>query len=176
MKLSSATHDTPIGPFTVIAGDEDGERAVLAAGFTADPEELRARLHKDWLSLPLERAADGRLGEVSDALDAYFGGDPKALEGLPVRQRSNQRMLRAWEGLRTIPAGETRSYRDLAVSVFGDPDYARLAGGACAKNLVALIVPCHRVIRSDGDLGGYYYGLDRKRWLLQHERSLAQQA
>lgn len=169
MKLTTATHETPIGPFSVIAGDEDGKRAVVAAGFTPDPEELRIRLHKDWLLLPLERAANGRLGEISDALDAYFDGDLQALDGLPVRLRSNQRMLRAWEGLRTIPAGETRSYRDFAVSVFGDPDYARLAGGACARNLVALIVPCHRVIRSDGDLGGYYYGLDRKRWLLRHE-------
>jgi len=168
MKLTTATHDTPIGPFTVITGDAGG---VVAAGFTGDPEELRVRLHKDWLQLPLERAANGRLGEVSDALDAYFAGDLKALDGLPVKQMSNERMLRAWAGLRTIPAGETMSYRDFGASVFGDPGYARVAGGACARNLVALIVPCHRVIRSDGDLGGYYYGLDRKRWLLDHERT-----
>ncbi len=173
MRLTTATHETPIGPFTVIATDaEDGSGdglVALAAGFTDQPEELRVRLHKDWRGLPLERTE--RLGEVSDALDAYFGGDLRALVGLPVKQVNNERMLRAWEGLRTIPAGETMSYRDFGVSIFGDPSYARVAGGACAKNLVALIVPCHRVIRSDGNLGGYYYGLDRKRWLLQHERS-----
>jgi methylated-DNA-[protein]-cysteine S-methyltransferase len=167
VKLATATHETPIGPFTVVTGDDGDGRVVLAAGFTEAPEELQVRFHKDWRELPLEHA--DRLGEISDALDAYFAGDLKALDGLPVKQTSNQRMLRAWEGLRTIPPGETMSYRDFGARVFGDPSYARAAGGACARNLVALIVPCHRVIRSDGDLGGYYYGLDRKRWLLQHE-------
>ena len=74
-------------------------------------------------------------------------------------------MQRLWVALRRIPAGEVRSYAELG----GDRRHARAAGTACARNPVALIVPCHRVVRADGSLGGFGWGTDVKRWLLDHE-------
>ena len=74
-------------------------------------------------------------------------------------------MQRLWDALRRIPAGEVRSYAELG----GDRRYARAAGTACARNPIALIVPCHRVVRTDGSLGGFGWGTDVKRWLLDHE-------
>jgi methylated-DNA-[protein]-cysteine S-methyltransferase len=71
--------------------------------------------------------------------------------------------------MRRVPAGETISYTKLAAEA-GNPKAVRAAGSACAQNLIAPIVPCHRVLRTDGSLGGYYYGLPAKQWLLAHER------
>ena len=81
--------------------------------------------------------------------------------GGPVRRRM-------WAELRRVPAGATVSYTELATRA-GSPKASRAAGSACASNLIAPMVPCHRVVRGDGGLGGYYYGLDRKEWLLRHE-------
>src|SRR5205807_2525819 len=76
----------------------------------------------------------------------------------------------AWSAMRGVPAGQTISYRELAGR--SGTGSARAAGSACGRNAVALFVPCHRVVQSGGGLGGYYWGLDRKRWLLEHERAL----
>ena len=81
--------------------------------------------------------------------------------GTPSRQR-------LWAALRAVPPGRTVSYTQLAAQA-GNPRAPRAAGAACAYNLIAPVVPCHRALRSDGSLGGYYYGLDRKTWLLRHE-------
>jgi AraC family transcriptional regulator of adaptative response/methylated-DNA-[protein]-cysteine methyltransferase len=79
---------------------------------------------------------------------------------------------RVWEALTRIPAGQTRSYRALAAEL-GDPRAARAIGNACGNNRLALIVPCHRVVREDGSLGGWRWGVDRKRELLARERAAA---
>jgi methylated-DNA-[protein]-cysteine S-methyltransferase len=73
--------------------------------------------------------------------------------------------------MRAVAPGTTVSYAVLAAQA-GNPDAPRAAGAACAANLIAPVVPCHRVLRTGGSLGGYYYGLDRKRWLLRHEDTL----
>ena len=75
-----------------------------------------------------------------------------------------------WEALRAIPVGETRSYREVAVRI-GQPTAARAVARACATNPVALTIPCHRVVREGGDLGGYRWGIERKRALLDRERT-----
>ena len=75
---------------------------------------------------------------------------------------------RVWQALRTIPAGETATYTDIAKRI-GAPQSVRAVAGACAANPIAVAVPCHRVVRSDGSLGGYAYGLERKRKLLEAE-------
>jgi methylated-DNA-[protein]-cysteine S-methyltransferase len=87
---------------------------------------------------------------------------------VPVRQPGGAFQQAAWSAMREIPAGHTWSYSELA-TMAGRPDAVRAAGTACARNTVAPFVPCHRVLRSDGSLGGYAYGLDAKRWLLAHE-------
>jgi AraC family transcriptional regulator of adaptative response/methylated-DNA-[protein]-cysteine methyltransferase len=88
---------------------------------------------------------------------------------LPVDLRATAFQWRVWEALRAIPYGETRTYRQVAQSV-GHPKAARAVGRACATNPVALVIPCHRVVREGGDLGGYYWGLGVKQRLLESER------
>jgi methylated-DNA-[protein]-cysteine S-methyltransferase len=106
---------------------------------------------------------------VVDALDHYFAGDVCAVDTIAVDATGSAFQQRVWDALRQIPAGETCSYAELA-HVVGTPKAPRAVGRANATNPVAIVVPCHRVIRADGSLGGYGGGLDRKRWLLQHER------
>jgi methylated-DNA-[protein]-cysteine S-methyltransferase len=152
---------TPIGPLSLLAHDG----ALVGAGFTADPGELHARLHPSLSPLPL---LAGDVPWAAKPVLDYFGGDLTAMDGLPVHQPSTPARERLWAALRAVPPGSTVSYAELAARA-GSPRAVRAAGAACAANLVAPIVPCHRVLRSDGSLGGYYYGLNRKEWLLRHE-------
>ena len=109
-----------------------------------------------------------------DALNAYFDGDLDALSGIDVRfDRGTPFQQQVWHALQGIPVGETISYAQLADRV-GRPTGFRAVGAANGQNPVAIVVPCHRVIASDGGLGGYGGGLDRKRWLLGHEGARAE--
>ena len=106
-----------------------------------------------------------------DALAAYFGGAPGEFDdpcALPLAPHGTPFQQRVWEQLRAIPTGATRSYGEIAAAV-GKPGAARAVGGAVGSNPISLIVPCHRVVASDGSIGGFASGLDRKRWLLAHE-------
>ena len=157
-----ATTDTPFGPFTAVV-DSDG--AVLAAGWTASLDELMPQVH------PTIRPAElvpGDLGTVGEAIAGYHGGDLSAVDAVPVRQRSGAFLEHAWEVLRTIPAGAPVTYTEYAAKA-GRPAAVRAAASACARNAAALFVPCHRVLRSDGTLGGFRWGVTVKRQLLQHE-------
>jgi methylated-DNA-[protein]-cysteine S-methyltransferase len=106
-----------------------------------------------------------------EALTAYAGGDVDALDSVVVRQPGGPFMQRAWDELRGVKAGETDTYAGLAIRA-GSPAAVRAAGQACAKNHVAPFVPCHRILRTDGSLGGYAYGLPVKEALLVHEGAL----
>ncbi|WP_174186230.1 methylated-DNA--[protein]-cysteine S-methyltransferase [Nocardia barduliensis] len=154
---------TPLGPFTTLV-DSDG--AVLASGWTSDAENLRGLIH------PALRPAGLRqrdaLGEVTSAVAAYHEGDLTAIDAIPVRQRSGEFLLHAWEVLRTVPAGSPLTYTEFAARS-GRPDATRAAANACARNAAALFVPCHRILRIGGALGGFRWGLPIKRWLLDHE-------
>jgi len=160
--LYSTTLATPIGPFTMLAGDD----GVHAADFTGCAEDLRPRLDHEHRASGIRAAAD--LAEYSRAVAAYFSGDLAAIDGIPVVQHGTPYLLAAWRALREIPAGTSITYRELATRL-GNAAAARAAGSACGRNTVALIVPCHRVLRSGGALGGYASGLPHKRWLLAHE-------
>lgn len=159
-------------PFHALVTPEDG--VVRAAGFAtpADPEaaELWARLAR----LDPPTAARGiaahptDAGAVAAALHAYRAGELTALDALPVRQRESPFRGDVWRALREVPAGSAVSYTELAAEA-GRPTAVRAAASACANNLIALIVPCHRVVRTDGALGGYLYGTDIKQRLLEHE-------
>ncbi|MFE2957361.1 methylated-DNA--[protein]-cysteine S-methyltransferase [Nocardia tengchongensis] len=158
-----ATLSTPAGPFTALV-DADG--VVLASGWTADPEELRALIHPS--IRPAELRARDSLGAVSRAIIDYHAGDLTAIDAVTVRQVSGPFLTHAWEILRKVPAGDPVTYTDFA-TISGRPAATRAAANACARNAAALFVPCHRVIRTDGSLGGFRYGLPIKRWLLDHE-------
>lgn len=158
------TTATPPGPFTVLA---EGE-TVRASGWTDDPEELLALVAPALHSGPLEEADD--LGPVSNAVTRYLEGDLDAVRGVEVEQRSGPFLEQAWETLRDVPPGAPVTYAELAARA-GRPAAVRAAGSACARNAAALFVPCHRVVRTDGALGGFRWGLPVKDWLLTHERT-----
>jgi methylated-DNA-[protein]-cysteine S-methyltransferase len=105
---------------------------------------------------------------VHELLAAYFAGEIGALDKIEVRARGTSFQQRVWRALRDIPPGHTWSYGELAEYI-GTPGASRAVGSANASNPVGIIVPCHRVVRSDGTIGGYGGGIERKRWLLRHE-------
>lgn len=159
---------TPIGPVSLLARGG----TLVAGGFTGDPASLHSRLHPSLSTGGLALAREADLPWLVKPVRGYFGGDLTALDGLPVYQPGASSRQRVWELLRAVPAGQTVSYARLARQA-GQPRAARAAGAACAANMIAPVVPCHRALRGDGSLGGYYYGLARKRWLLRHEGALA---
>ena len=112
-----------------------------------------------------------KISVVSDLLSDYFAGDINALNGISVRQPGAQFSQAAWKAMRKVKAGKTISYADLA-DRSGSKTAVRAAGSACAKNAIALVVPCHRIVKTGGSLGNYAYGLNKKEWLLRHEGAL----
>ena len=162
-----ATIPTPLGPFTTVV-DADG--AVLAAGWTADSDELVRVVHPSLR--PDELRQRNSLGEVTSAVEKYHAGEVFAIDDIPVRQTSGPFLLHAWDVLRTVPPGKPITYTAFA-ALSGRPDAVRAASNACARNAAALFVPCHRIFRTDGTLGGFRWGLDVKARLLQHEQSAA---
>jgi methylated-DNA-[protein]-cysteine S-methyltransferase len=168
MHLHTTTVPTPVGPFTLLV--DDG--AVCAAGFTGRPETLQRRLDPRRRAAAIRPAADP--DTLAGRLRAYLAGEVGALDAAEVAQPGDPGRQAAWAALRTIPAGQTISYRQLgAMAGLADPATdplgAQAAGAACAGNHVAVIVPCHRVVRADGRLGGYGWGVARKSWLLELE-------
>jgi methylated-DNA-[protein]-cysteine S-methyltransferase len=160
--MYSSTIDTPIGPFSLVTDDE----AVYASGWTADPAELVALIHPALRPASVTHRAD--LGPFTRAAADYHAGDLDAIGSVPVRQRSGEFLSHAWKVLRDVPAGHPVTYSEFA-ALGGRPSAVRAAASACARNPAALFVPCHRVLRIGGALGGFRWGLDAKRWLLGHE-------
>lgn len=159
-----STTDTALGPFTAVVDDEG---AVLASGWTARLDDLVPLIAPRLLTTPPRPTSD--LGAVTRAVVGYHQGDLGAIDEVPVRQSSGEFLEHAWQVLRKVPAGEPVSYTDYAM-LAGRPRAVRAAASACARNAAALFVPCHRVLRSDGSLGGFRWGVEVKRRLLEHER------
>ena len=165
-----ATVATPPGPFTVVVTPgPDGGDVVLAAGWTDDVSELLPVVHRALRPTWVERAEHL---PVLDAVEAHAAGEIGAIDAVPVRQRSGPFLEDAWEVLRTVPAGQPDTYAEFAARC-GRPSAVRAAANACARNAAALFVPCHRVLGSDGGLGGFRWGTEVKRWLLDHEAAHA---
>jgi methylated-DNA-[protein]-cysteine S-methyltransferase len=156
--------DTPAGELSLLAHDG----TLIAAGFTGDPASLQARLEPALRAAPLAAAHGGGPAWLAKPMRAYFAGDLTAPDRLPVRQHGGPGRQHMWQLMRAVPPGCALTYTELA-ALAGHPGAARAAGAACAANLIAPVIPCHRVLRSDGSLGGYYYGLPVKDWLLRHE-------
>ncbi|GGK94397.1 methylated-DNA-[protein]-cysteine S-methyltransferase [Curtobacterium luteum] len=155
------TLDTPDGPFTVL---EDAEGRVLASGWTDQADRVLARIAERYRP---GRVLDGRVASA-DAVDAFYAGELEHAMQVPVRQAGTELFAEGWRQLRNIPAGSVLTYREFAAAM-GRPDAVRAAASVCARNAPALFVPCHRVLRSDGTLGGFAWGLDVKRSLLERE-------
>jgi methylated-DNA-[protein]-cysteine S-methyltransferase len=175
--LAEGLRSTPVGPVR-FAVDDDG--AVVALAFADHWAALARRV--DRLAGGVTFAPSGAADPTGDALDAYLAGDLAAVDGLRVAPHGTDFQRRVWAALRAIPAGATASYGDIARAVGAPRDGtspaapergrnlgARAVGAANGANPVSIIVPCHRVIGSDGSLTGYGGGLPRKAWLLAHE-------
>ncbi len=114
-------------------------------------------------------AIPASLEEIALAVERYFAGDVDALDEIPIQTDGTRFQRAVWDAIREIPAGRTMSYLEIARAI-GRPAAARAVGQATGRNPVSIVVPCHRVISSDGSLGGYGGGLHRKQWFLDHER------
>jgi methylated-DNA-[protein]-cysteine S-methyltransferase len=156
---------TPTGEVLLVT---DAEGAVRALDFAGYEERMMRLLRRHWGETSL---VEGRApAKVRAAVEAYFKGDAASLDGLEVRTNGTEFQRSVWAALRAIPHGETRTYGQLAAAI-GSPRAVRAAGLANGQNPVAVIVPCHRVIGANGTLTGYAGGIERKRWLLEHERT-----
>jgi methylated-DNA-[protein]-cysteine S-methyltransferase len=161
--LTDTLH-SPIGPLRVATIDG----RVCALHFGGEWNEILPRLERRFGPLRATARADE---PVRTALLDYLAGRLAAIDALEVDPGGTPFQARVWQTLRRIPAGQTWSYAQLA-SAIGEPAAVRAVASANARNPVALIVPCHRVIGSDGTLTGYGGGLDRKAWLLRHEGAM----
>jgi methylated-DNA-[protein]-cysteine S-methyltransferase len=183
---------TPDGPFTIVLTG----RGILASGWTADVASLVALIHPTLRPTPADLVeaeagdntaphaaatttrntngtVDGAdtaitMADAIAAVAAYYNGDLTAPGRLPVQQVSGEFRMHAWDVLRDVAPGERITYAEYA-SRAGRPTAVRAAAGACALNAAALFVPCHRVLRTDGTLGGFRYGLEVKGRLLERE-------
>ncbi len=154
---------TPIGTALLVT-DEHG--ALRAFNWTDYEPSMHAWIARHY---PKAKLSEGAVpAAVRRAFEAYFGGDADALAAVPWTASGTPFQLKVWETLCTIPAGETLSYAGLAQRI-GRPTAVRAVGHANGANPVAVVVPCHRVIGTDGSLTGYGGSLPRKRWLLEHE-------
>lgn len=146
------------------------ERGVCAVSFGDDDEELKSGLMAEYPQAVL-RCDDANLARrVDEVLRHVEGGIPRL--DLPLDLRASAFQLRVWEALRQIPYGETRSYGEVAKAI-GKPAATRAVARACAANPVALVTPCHRVVRKGGEIGGYKWGIERKARLLEREQRCA---
>ena len=147
--MASCVMATPIGPLSI----REEEGAICAIEFTGAP------------LVPPETPL---LQEAVRQLSAYFDGTLTVFN-LPLRMEGTAFRVACWKALRTIPYGETISYAEQARRI-GHPKAARAVGGANHHNPISIVVPCHRVVGADGSLTGYGGGMDKKAWLLMHER------
>ena len=162
--LHSSIHKTPIGSLYLIANGE----TLLGAGFRSYNDLLK-RMN---LNIPKNGIKEVKnIPKISNLISNYFDGDLMAINLIKTEQDGSEFSQAIWKALRKIPSGKTWSYSELARSA-RRPNAVRAAGTACGKNLIAPIVPCHRVIKSDGEIGNYGYGSKIKFWLLRHEGAL----
>lgn len=160
------TFTTADGPFTVLF---DG-RAVWASGWTDSAGAVieRVRAAERPREVSLVDPGDPRMAGVRTAVEAFYDGELTAPQRIEVCQFGTASQQRGWARLREIPAGHPLSYAAFAVAM-DNPSAVRAAASICARNAPALFVPCHRVLRSDGSLGGFAWGLAVKRALLDRE-------
>lgn len=156
---------SPIGD--LVGFVHDGALCALELGRERGGSAL-AGLEKRFGRIEAGESVEAR--DVRGRLEAYLSGELRAIDGIRVDPGGTEFQRRVWTALRRIPPGRTASYSELARTV-GAPSATRAVGSANGRNPVPIVIPCHRVVRSDGSLGGYGGGLERKQWLLEHEKA-----
>lgn len=162
MKIAYTIVPSPLGRLLVGATD----RGISALYLGKDDAALESSLHQEYPRAEIRRDRNGLAQWVGKILEHLRGREPNL--DLPTDVQATAFQRRVWEELRKIPYGTTRTYSQVARAI-GRPTAIRAVARACATNPVSVVVPCHRVVREDGNLAGYRWGLDRKRALLQHE-------
>ncbi len=163
-ELLSTTMASPIGKLYLLTRGETVLGLILS-GFqdllsSLSPQELEEKIAKG-----------SKAAGITEKLSDYFDGDIRAINSIKEKQPGGDVSQAAWAAMRKIKAGTTESYSDLAHRA-GSPAAVRAAGSACAKNKIAIIIPCHRIIKTGGAIGAYGWGVNKKLWLLQHEGAL----
>jgi len=156
--------DTELGRM-LVAGTA---RGICAVSFGEDDSALEHFLRSEYPAAAITRD-DAALENWAQTLVEHLSG-VRSQVGLPLDVVATAFQLRVWEELRRIPYGQTRSYAEVAQAI-GEPQAVRAVANACAANPAVLVTPCHRVVRSDGSLGGYRWGAERKQALLEREAS-----
>ena len=167
-QISFAVRTTAFGQLLMAATD----RGVCQVEFGDDGDVLVARLHDAFPKAAIVPASDSArepLDAWMDALDAHVAQRAPRPE-LPLDVRGTAFQIKVWRFLLSVKSGMTVSYGEIAVAI-GHPDAVRAVGTACGANRIAVLIPCHRALRADGSMGGYRWGLERKRLLLERERS-----
>lgn len=152
-------YDSPIGRLTI--EEDDGVLCGLWVGG-----------EKGFPAAALEASESAR-GPVADWLSAYFAGSRPDVD-FPIEPSGTDYQREVWSTIQSIPYGETRTYGEIAKAVGarrGKPSAARAVGGALGKNPIMIVIPCHRIVGADGTLTGFAGGIDRKIWLLEHEKA-----
>lgn len=164
--ISYAYAQTPLGLLLAAATD----RGLCFIQFGESVDALMKELKAEYPQAKISESSARReeMAEWMSALTKYLEGEPTALD-LPIDVKASVFQLKVWRYLQTIPRGETRTYGEVAKAI-GDPGASRAVGTACGANKLALVIPCHRVIRGDKALGGYRWGMERKTALLETEK------
>jgi AraC family transcriptional regulator of adaptative response/methylated-DNA-[protein]-cysteine methyltransferase len=167
VEISYATAKTSLGIMLIAATD----RGLCSVQFGDSAESLLTELQREYpqASISESKSKSSQFGLWIDSLSRYLAGQSVPLD-LPLDVRATAFQLKVWRYLQTIPTGETRTYSQVAQAI-GEPNASRAVGRACGSNQVAIVIPCHRVIRGDQTMGGYRWGLERKEKLLERERS-----
>jgi methylated-DNA-[protein]-cysteine S-methyltransferase len=169
MQLLLSRLESPLGDLLLVT-DTEGNIRVL--DFATHEAHLHQGLRVHYGSATLTDALVPQ--QSTQAIARYFSGELGAIDSLPTATAGSALQRKVWAALRRIPVGTTTTYGKLARLLgFDDPRAAIEVGAANGANPIAIIVPCHRVIASNGELKGYAWGLHRKRWLLEHEKALA---
>jgi AraC family transcriptional regulator of adaptative response/methylated-DNA-[protein]-cysteine methyltransferase len=165
--ISYVVTNTSLGQLLVAAT----ERGICSVTLGGNADALAAGLAAEYPAAHRERVTEagsalgGWVREIVANLDSG-----RATSSLPLDLQATAFQWKVWRELQSIPAGETRSYSEVAAAI-GSPKATRAVASACAKNQIALVIPCHRVVRRSGQLGGYRWGIDRKRVLIEKERA-----
>lgn len=164
MPLAISKFKSPIGILNLIADEH-----ILLGLNLSNPKALKDSLSESDFAKGFKEVS--KIEIISELLSDYFDGQIDAINAISVRQPGAVFSQASWKVMRKVAAGKTLSYADLADRA-GSPAAVRAAGSACAKNAIAIVVPCHRIVKTGGALGNYAYGLSKKDWLLRHEGAL----
>lgn len=158
---------SPIGQMLLVTDDEQQLRAI---DWSDHEKRMHLLMQRQYRGISIHLRETIPASDASRAVHAYFEGELHTIDELSVALGGTEFQQRVWKTLRTIPCGQTISYRDLALRI-GHPTAVRAVGLANGANPISLVLPCHRVIGSNGTLTGYGGGLHRKSWLLEHEKT-----